>query len=206
MHLQAKRDVTVRNGMAWRAPVCRRCRPSIPRTATNTQKRDFMELLEPSGVWTNALLDRCAKIHSWSVMLKLYENAAGEVSAPESGLPGVFHRDPRLIPVQLTAPLSVEDCTVQSMPDASPWRNGIWRTPPGFFETFILERFEPGFKPFDPAFRVLFNSYYKRHRRAIYARAARAVDPAGFKRGFGVSAECGCAGAAIAGERRPGIE
>ena len=29
-----------------------------------------------------------------------------------------------------------------------------------FFETFVLERFEPGFKPHHPAFRVLFNSYY----------------------------------------------
>jgi ergothioneine biosynthesis protein EgtB len=59
----------------------------------------------------------------------------------------------------LIEPLSPEDCQLQSMPDASPakWHLAhlTW-----FFETFILERFESGFKPFDPGFRVLFNSYY----------------------------------------------
>ena len=59
----------------------------------------------------------------------------------------------------LIQPLSAEDCQLQSMPDASPakWHLAhlTW-----FFETFVLERFEPGFKPFDESFRVLFNSYY----------------------------------------------
>ncbi len=60
----------------------------------------------------------------------------------------------------LAAPLSEADCQVQSMPDASPtkWHlaHVTW-----FFETFVLERFEAGFQPFHPAFRVLFNSYYQ---------------------------------------------
>ena len=61
--------------------------------------------------------------------------------------------------IALTAPLSVEDCAAQSMPDASPAKWHLAHTT-WFFETFILERFEADFKPFDPAFRVLFNSYY----------------------------------------------
>jgi ergothioneine biosynthesis protein EgtB len=59
----------------------------------------------------------------------------------------------------LAAGLSAEDCAVQSMPDASPvkWHlaHVTW-----FFETFLLETGLPGYQPFDPAFRVLFNSYY----------------------------------------------
>jgi ergothioneine biosynthesis protein EgtB len=59
----------------------------------------------------------------------------------------------------LAAPLSAEDCAVQSMPDASPvkWHLGhtTW-----FFETFVLAPGIDGYTPFREAFRVLFNSYY----------------------------------------------
>jgi len=60
----------------------------------------------------------------------------------------------------LAEPLSEADAQVQSVPDVSPtkWHlaHVTW-----FFETFVLERHEAGFKPFHPSFRVLFNSYYQ---------------------------------------------
>ncbi|WP_017523201.1 ergothioneine biosynthesis protein EgtB [Pusillimonas noertemannii] len=59
----------------------------------------------------------------------------------------------------LAEPLSDEDCCGQSMTDASPVKWHLAHTT-WFFETFVLERFEPAFKPFHPAFRMLFNSYY----------------------------------------------
>ena len=59
----------------------------------------------------------------------------------------------------LAAPLSAEDCAIQSMPDASPAKWHLAHTT-WFFETFVLEREAPGRTPFHPAFRMLFNSYY----------------------------------------------
>lgn len=71
--------------------------------------------------------------------------------------------------LRLIANLSAEDCCLQSMPDASPVKWHLAHTS-WFFETFILEKFEPDFKPFDPSFKVLFNSYYNgvgdKHPRA----------------------------------------
>ena len=59
----------------------------------------------------------------------------------------------------LVEPLSAEDCSAQSMPEASPiaWQlaHTSW-----FFETFLLERAVPGYRPFHPGFGFLFNSYY----------------------------------------------
>ena len=75
----------------------------------------------------------------------------------------------------LAAPLSAEDCAIQSMPDASPvkWHlaHASW-----FFETVVLSRV-PGYKMFDPRFAYLFNSYYEalgprhpRPRRGLLSR------------------------------------
>src|ERR1700760_997529 len=68
----------------------------------------------------------------------------------------------------LAAPLSAEDCAIQSMPDASPVKWHLAHTT-CFFETFVLSRVDAARKPFHPAFRMLFNSYYnaigERHPR-----------------------------------------
>jgi ergothioneine biosynthesis protein EgtB len=60
----------------------------------------------------------------------------------------------------LAAPLSAEDQTLQSMPDASPtkWHRAhtTW-----FFETFVLGPFAPGYRVHHPDYGFLFNSYYE---------------------------------------------
>jgi len=65
----------------------------------------------------------------------------------------------RAVSRALARPLSAEDCAIQSMPDASPVKWHLAHTT-WFFETFVLEPHAPGYRAFDPAYRVLFNSYY----------------------------------------------
>ena len=62
--------------------------------------------------------------------------------------------------MRITEGLTAEDQMVQSMPDASPTKWHLAHTT-WFFETFILQPHGDGYKPFDPRFRNLFNSYYK---------------------------------------------
>ncbi|MEP6878222.1 MAG: ergothioneine biosynthesis protein EgtB [Nitrosospira sp.] len=81
---------------------------------------------------------------------------------------------------ELTSPLSIEDCCVQSMPEASPikWHLGhaAW-----FFETFVLEPYEVPFKPFHEAFRAMFSSYnasgetHPDPRRGLFTRPSLSV-------------------------------
>jgi len=85
------------------------------------------------------------------------------------------YREIRAHTEHLAAPLSAEDAQVQSMPDASPvkWHlaHSSW-----FFETVILAP-RPGYRPFDPSYGYLFNSYYEavgprhpRPRRGLLTR------------------------------------
>jgi ergothioneine biosynthesis protein EgtB len=68
--------------------------------------------------------------------------------------------DTRRLSLELVAPLTPEDMTVQPMDDASPakWHlaHATW-----FFETFILAKHLPGYRVFDERFNYCFNSYYE---------------------------------------------
>jgi ergothioneine biosynthesis protein EgtB len=76
----------------------------------------------------------------------------------------------------LCAGLEPEDLVVQPMTDASPLKWHLAHTS-WFFETFLLLPNAPGYRPFDPAFAHLFNSYYNtagpqfaRARRGLLSR------------------------------------
>ena len=65
----------------------------------------------------------------------------------------------RSLTLDLCRTLAPEDTVVQSMPDVSPtkWHlaHVTW-----FFERFVLEHFDAGYRRFDDAYDYLFNSYY----------------------------------------------
>ncbi len=72
--------------------------------------------------------------------------------------------------LDLAAPLSAEDQTVQAMDDASPTKWHLGHTT-WFFETFILAKELPGYRLCDERFPYCFNSYYEaagpRHPRSF---------------------------------------
>jgi ergothioneine biosynthesis protein EgtB len=69
---------------------------------------------------------------------------------------------------KLCQPLTTEDYVIQSMPDVSPTKWHLAHTS-WFFETFVLIPAEVGYRPLNPRYHYLFNSYYvaagERHPR-----------------------------------------
>lgn len=82
----------------------------------------------------------------------------------------------RRLTLDLVAPLTEADATVQSMPDASPAKWHLAHTT-WFFETFLLRDHGPGYVLHDERWPFLFNSYYEseggrvaRDRRGLLTR------------------------------------
>src|SRR5690348_4724355 len=74
----------------------------------------------------------------------------------------------RKLTLDLAAPLSDADATIQPFPDASPAKWHLAHTT-WFFETFVLRDHVPGYHLFEERWPFLFNSYYEaegpRHAR-----------------------------------------
>ena len=85
--------------------------------------------------------------------------ASGIPSRHPDGSLACLYRDIRAHSEWLAAPLTPEDCNLQSMADASPVKWHLGHTS-WFFETMILAE-DPRYVPFDSRFAYLFNSYYE---------------------------------------------
>jgi ergothioneine biosynthesis protein EgtB len=90
---------------------------------------------------------------------RLPNRTVPDAAADTPGLLASRYAAARAATEALAAPLSDEDCAIQSMADASPVKWHLAHTT-WFFETFVLEPHAAGYALYEPVFRVLFNSYY----------------------------------------------
>ncbi|CAA9892466.1 conserved hypothetical protein [Candidatus Methylobacter favarea] len=97
----------------------------------------------------------------------LQENPAGLMTSRQELI--ASYQRIRDASAAICRPLNRDDYQIQSIAETSPpkWHlaHVTW-----FFETFVLQDFLPGYRPFNPAYGYLFNSYYqtvgKMHERA----------------------------------------
>lgn len=86
-----------------------------------------------------------------------YEGAVSKGAAVTQALK--LYNQVRAHSLALVDGMSAEDMSAQAFEDASPAKWHLAHTT-WFFETFLLSVLDTAYRPFDPSFRMLFNSYY----------------------------------------------
>jgi len=87
-------------------------------------------------------------------------NTTPRAEEPSSAALENLYRSVRGQTQVLCEPLETDDYMLQSMPEASPAKWHLAHTT-WFFETFVLADYARHYRPFDPRFSFLFNSYYE---------------------------------------------
>jgi ergothioneine biosynthesis protein EgtB len=159
------------------APPCPLQRRPLFRVPNSTKRKDYSGVNRGTLAEAEGFLFIVACLGRWPAILRghIVERVLMKAAVKPSLAMAQAYARVRAHSEALAAPLSAEDCALQSMPDASPvkWHlaHASW-----FFETVILAR-RPGTKPFDPRLAYLFNSYYEalgprhpRPRRGLLSR------------------------------------
>jgi ergothioneine biosynthesis protein EgtB len=98
----------------------------------------------------------------------MYSGSPGRRARPEPTPLSERYRAVRRLSLDIAAPLSDADATIQPHPDASPAKWHLAHTT-WFFETFLLRDHVPGYRLHEERWAYLFNSYYEgegeRHAR-----------------------------------------
>jgi ergothioneine biosynthesis protein EgtB len=102
----------------------------------------------------------------------MLEATRNKLESVTTDLPDAYRRV-RQATLALCATLETDDYGLQAMPEVSPPRWHLAHTT-WFFETFLLKPFAGDYRPYDPAYEYLFNSYYHGVGRQ-YPRAQRGL-------------------------------